>query len=1702
MLILLLCATLVPVVAQTEKSHILIYKLDSTVDTLLLNNVRNIYHSCVDVYGDTLPEVSTLRLRMVDGERVYPLTEIDYVVMPKSGRVISFWGTSQSNDGEGSGAPRRTAISGEYPYEEGYLYKWVTGDYIYLSTGERSKNVESPYGSLSDHDRWTSERGHFEFPSDTLVADQYVVYYTGTNRGTNTNPIPYNKVKVATEQTQNSPNNSDHLGASGDCGVATAVRQSNSAYTFVLDHKTAIINFMPRVEAYGGTLLNTLRLKHVAVKADKPIAGTFTMSPEGLAATPDESTGSDTITLLTNNFNLPIPHQKETAQDSVAAYMVVAPQTGKTSFTVYYRVYDTQSELDTIVKRTFSINNISGAKVYPVTQKIDPHILFAAHTDSVHWDFGQPATIYGSVNLPLSSGSYAGFIWGSNKDLNDETKEGDLQPLTPGANLSFNAQPVSDVKQKAYYYRAYANEDGKYYWGKIKKFGMDREIINMGTSVRWSSINMGAITAEDAGDNYAWGELTKKTSYTLGNYTLYHNSSYDDIGMNIAGNPQYDVVTATWRGCWRMPTRSEQLELASKCNWQWVDREDEDGNLHHGLLVKNKNNNPDSVIFLPAAGYRHENAIATDHCYYMSGTRHPSQIANNAYQYDGENWDGRYATRWEGLSIRPVFESNIETANGQYLFIRSDSISYSADHTTTKLYGTMRGLDDVVTNVTQGFVVGKTQDVTLESGTNLQENVHQTAADNGTYFIDLTEEQMSAMSLGDKYYVRAYLTYDGSTYYGEPLTMAAMTITADSTNWQVGLDQARLCGTVTGISETAKSTVDIGFVVGTTPDVEFADADAVIVCDSTVNNKFVCEFKNMEFKQYYYRAFVRQGGRHFFSEPKMLGLEFVDLGLPSGLRWANINVGSQTPMDKGDYYAWGETKPQAGKRYSLSDYDPMSDGKGVYDIIGSDINGTLYDAAQVNWQGPWRMPTSADAQELYDNCTATLTTLYGANVWKFTSKINGKSIYLPGAGYYNNGYINENSGRRNISWTSTAYDPSRTDYAYYFSQGYNSDKIDGVGGWYRNCGMTIRPVAKYNYTLDEHSMIQMTTDGVEWEVGQSTATLHGYLLGLRYNPLATESGIAYSTEHIGDNADDQTVGINFLSTNNGEIANVASGNFTVIVPLVNDNTVYYYRTYVKVDGKYYYANEREFGRRMVKLFEDSNILWSNINMGASSIDDRGDFYAWGETETKNSFTKSNYTYTGKMEDISGSSNDVAHVKWGGIWRMPTRDDVQELLTRCTWTEVTKYGQPMYKIVGPTGDSLFIAKSGSISGTTASGKNTHANIWTSNLDATAGVDSEEAYGSNFYQNARSIDAVQRYLGYTVRPVVNYTHELTDETKIYLTTDSTNWQVGVATPRLVGSVSGIDDQLYEQQNITVTRGFVVGYKNYIDVAIPDMTDTEHVINISTTTIDDNNSAIFRGTTTYDKDTTYYYRAYVKVGDDYYFGNVRRYGLELVDMGNGIKWASLNVGAQISSDAGNRYAWGETNVKSNYSQSSYKYYSNGYENIGSDISATNYDVAKAVWGGQWRMPTLSELNALLNTTNYTWTWTTVDGVSGYQVTSQIEGTVGNSIFLPAAGYQGGSYYYEAGTGCYYWTSSLYNDGISNYLHGTSTTYAVETERMRYLGFAVRPVTTAGTDEGGGGDITGGHNQGGSQQTGGEGGEGSGGAGTGNTGGTITGD
>lgn len=147
------------------------------------------------------------------------------------------------------------------------------------------------------------------------------------------------------------------------------------------------------------------------------------------------------------------------------------------------------------------------------------------------------------------------------------------------------------------------------------------------------------------------------------------------------------------------------------------------------------------------------------------------------------------------------------------------------------------------------------------------------------------------------------------------------------------------------------------------------------------------------------------------------GHYYVDLGLPSGLLWATCNVCANSTEEAGDFFSWGETTGyNSGKNIfnwssykfeddngSLIKYNNSSNCGLVDDKIKLDLDD---DAAHANWGGKWRLPTSAEQEELINNCTLSDTFINDVWVVKFTSKINGEILYFPAVGYHvdNNPY--------------------------------------------------------------------------------------------------------------------------------------------------------------------------------------------------------------------------------------------------------------------------------------------------------------------------------------------------------------------------------------------------------------------------------------------------------------------------------------------------------------------------------------------------------------------------------------------------------------------------------------------------------------------------------------------------------------------------
>jgi len=179
--------------------------------------------------------------------------------------------------------------------------------------------------------------------------------------------------------------------------------------------------------------------------------------------------------------------------------------------------------------------------------------------------------------------------------------------------------------------------------------------------------------------------------------------------------------------------------------------------------------------------------------------------------------------------------------------------------------------------------------------------------------------------------------------------------------------------------------------------------------------------------------------------------EAVDLGLPSGTLWANMNVGATKPEEYGGYFAWGETMEKS--TYTWENYIHCDGTEGTCHDLDSDISSTQNDVAHVKWGGNWCMPTLDDIKELLDNCMTKWTTRNGVKGCKFTSKKNGNSIFLPAAGYSWNGEMSS-VGSSGYYRSSTQY-PSKSTNAFslYFRSG-----SANWNNYYRGSGQSVRPV--------------------------------------------------------------------------------------------------------------------------------------------------------------------------------------------------------------------------------------------------------------------------------------------------------------------------------------------------------------------------------------------------------------------------------------------------------------------------------------------------------------------------------------------------------------------------------------------------------------------------------------------------------------------
>ena len=211
------------------------------------------------------------------------------------------------------------------------------------------------------------------------------------------------------------------------------------------------------------------------------------------------------------------------------------------------------------------------------------------------------------------------------------------------------------------------------------------------------------------------------------------------------------------------------------------------------------------------------------------------------------------------------------------------------------------------------------------------------------------------------------------------------------------------------------------------------------------------------------------------------------------------------------------------------------------------------------------------------------------------------------------------------------------------------------------------------------------------------------------------------------------------------------------------------------------------GHECVDLGLPSGTLWATCNVGATTPEDYGNYYAWGETTTKatydwstyfdtndggNTFTK--YNKGGKT--VLDPEDDAAHVNWGGSWRMPTQAEWQELLDNCTWTWTTQNGIKGYKVTsnkaGYTDKFIFLPAASSGSGLNHVGS--FGRYLSSSLyEEYYSEYSPYAWDLYFYSDSHYLSGFERYDGMSVRAVlqpssISYSSSANDTIRIY-----SNW-----------------------------------------------------------------------------------------------------------------------------------------------------------------------------------------------------------------------------------------------------------------------------------------------------------------------------------------
>lgn len=790
--------------------------------------------------------------------------------------------------------------------------------------------------------------------------------------------------------------------------------------------------------------------------------------------------------------------------------------------------------------------------------------------------------------------------------------------------------------------------------------------------------------------------------------------------------------------------------------------------------------------------------------------------------------------------------------------------------------------------------------------------------------------------------------------------------------------------------------------------------------------------------------------------------EWVDLGLPSGTLWATRNVGAEKPEDPGNYFAWGETiektfyswvtyKLAGGTDKTMKKYCSNSNYGTVDNLTSLQAED---DAASVNWNNDWQTPSKDQWQELlYSGVTKVeFLTQNEVNGIKVTSLINGASIFLPAAGYFNNVGTQTGilyTGTFCSYWTRTLNEDRSNSAHYMFYQSSGGEVTYSE----RYVGYSVRPVRR---KIQLVTGINLSPTRISLQVNASKQ-LKATVLPVDADNRSVHWGSS--------NPAVATVDVD------GKVTGKSKGTTTITCRSLDGSDVSAVCE-VTVGGAP--THSVTSGREWVDLGLPSQTKWATHNIGANSVEEYGYYFAWGETTTKDEYNWHNYYFSndgsstlmtkyvtnatyGTIDNLNllERADDAASVLWGASWQMPTADQWRELYddenTTYEWTSVNGCAGIMFTSIR-NGESIFFPAAGYHQDEKAAGFGTSCHYWTRTLNK-----SNNSKATRFTKNSNSMapqmnSEYGRNYGFPIRAVLAQGMIIPTQyvTNITLSASSLSLQVGKAqaiTATVLPANADIQEVVWESS----------------DENVADVTQNGRVVGIA------------NGTCTITCRATDGSDVFAECKVTVAAGGTDTGTHESVDLGlpSGTLWATCNIGANAPEEYGNYFAWGETTPKGTYAWNTYKWCNgtsnsitkycfqssngyNGYTDTLIELQPED-DAAVANWGEDWQMPSNEQCAELCNRKYTTVTWTTQNGTLGLEVTSLNNG---NSIFLPAGGFLADEGATSApGTDGHYWTRTLTKNNTGDtwqardiYFNDEESFYTGMDVRLR--GCSVRPV------------------------------------------------